>query len=293
MELLFKLFLSIFKANLAAKFLIMQPILDFFSSIDPVTGAFYATLFTWGVTALGASFVFIFRSMNRAFLDGMLGFTGGVMVAASFWSLLSPAIEMSEGEGFVKVFPAAIGFSLGALFIFGLDKVLPHLHINFKESEGIKTPWHRTTLLALAITLHNIPEGLAVGVLFGGVAAGIPEASISGAVILAVGIGIQNFPEGIAIAVPLRRQGASRFKAFWYGQMSAIVEPIFAVLGALAVTFFTPILPYALAFAAGAMIFVVVEEVIPETQLDKYTDIAALGFVGGFVIMMILDVALG
>tara|TARA_B100001029_G_scaffold75043_1_gene61322 strand:- start:10816 stop:11631 length:816 start_codon:yes stop_codon:yes gene_type:complete len=271
----------------------MQPILDFFSSIDPVTGAFYATLFTWGVTALGASFVFIFRSMNRAFLDGMLGFTGGVMVAASFWSLLSPAIEMSEGEGFVKVLPAAIGFSLGALFIFGLDKVLPHLHINFKESEGIKTPWHRTTLLALAITLHNIPEGLAVGVLFGGVAAGIPEASITGAVILAIGIGIQNFPEGIAIAVPLRRQGASRFKSFWYGQMSAIVEPIFAVLGALAVTFFTPILPYALAFAAGAMIFVVVEEVIPETQLDKYTDIAALGFVGGFVIMMILDVALG
>jgi len=293
MELLFKLVLSIFKANLAAIFLIMQPILDFFSSIDPVTGAFYATLFTWGVTALGASFVFIFRSMNRAFLDGMLGFTGGVMVAASFWSLLSPAIEMSEGEGFVKVFPAAIGFSLGALFIFGLDKVLPHLHINFKESEGIKTPWHRTTLLALAITLHNIPEGLAVGVLFGGVAAGIPEASISGAVILAIGIGIQNFPEGIAIAVPLRRQGASRFKSFWYGQMSAIVEPIFAVLGALAVTFFTPILPYALAFAAGAMIFVVVEEVIPETQLDKYTDIAALGFVGGFVIMMTLDVALG
>ena len=293
MELLFKLILIIFKANLAAIFLIMQPILDFFSSIDPVTGAFYATLFTWGVTALGASFVFIFRSMNRAFLDGMLGFTGGVMVAASFWSLLSPAIEMSEGEGFVKVFPAAIGFSLGALFIFGLDKVLPHLHINFKESEGIKTPWHRTTLLALAITLHNIPEGLAVGVLFGGVAAGIPEASISGAVILAIGIGIQNFPEGIAIAVPLRRQGASRFKSFWYGQMSAIVEPIFAVLGALAVTFFTPIVPYALAFAAGAMIFVVVEEVIPETQLDKYTDIAALGFVGGFVIMMTLDVALG
>ena len=293
MELLFKLVLIIFKANLAAIFLIMQPILDFFSSIDPVTGAFYATLFTWGVTALGASFVFIFRSMNRAFLDGMLGFTGGVMVAASFWSLLSPAIEMSKGEGFVKVFPAAIGFSLGALFIFGLDKVLPHLHINFKESEGIKTPWHRTTLLALAITLHNIPEGLAVGVLFGGVAAGIPEASISGAVILAIGIGIQNFPEGIAIAVPLRRQGASRFKSFWYGQMSAIVEPIFAVLGALAVTFFTPILPYALAFAAGAMIFVVVEEVIPETQLDKYTDIAALGFVGGFVIMMTLDVALG
>jgi len=287
------LFLNTFKAKLAGNFFKMQPILDFFSSIDPITGALYATLFTWGVTALGASFVFIFRSMNRAFLDGMLGFTGGVMVAASFWSLLSPAIAMSEGEGFIKVFPAAVGFLLGALFIFGLDKILPHLHINFKESEGIKTPWHRTTLLALAITLHNIPEGLAVGVLFGGVAAGIPEASISGAVILALGIGIQNFPEGIAIAVPLRRQGASRFKSFWYGQMSAIVEPIFGVLGAVAVTFFTPILPYALAFAAGAMIFVVVEEVIPETQLDKYTDIAALGFVGGFIIMMILDVALG
>ena len=285
--------LIILIANLAAKFNKVQTIFDFFAGIDPITGAFYATLFTWGVTALGASFVFLFRSMNRAFLDGMLGFTGGVMVAASFWSLLSPAIEMSEGEGFVKVIPAAIGFLLGALFIFGLDKVLPHLHINFKESEGIKTPWHRTTLLALAITLHNIPEGLAVGVLFGGVAAGIPEASISGAVVLALGIGIQNFPEGIAIAVPLRRQGASRFKSFWYGQMSAIVEPVFAVLGAVAVTFFTPILPYALAFAAGAMIFVVVEEVIPETQLDKYTDIAALGFVGGFIIMMILDVALG
>ena len=285
--------LIILVANLAAKFHKVQPIFDFFAGIDPITGAFYATLFTWGVTALGASFVFLFRSMNRAFLDGMLGFTGGVMVAASFWSLLSPAIEMSEGEGFIKVIPAAVGFLLGALFIFGLDKILPHLHINFKESEGIKTPWHRTTLLALAITLHNIPEGLAVGVLFGGVAAGIPEASISGAVVLALGIGIQNFPEGIAIAVPLRRQGASRFKSFWYGQMSAIVEPIFGVLGAVAVTFFTPILPYALAFAAGAMIFVVVEEVIPETQLDKYTDIAALGFVGGFIIMMILDVALG
>ena len=271
----------------------MQPILDFFSSIDPVTGAFYATLFTWGVTALGASFVFIFRSMNRAFLDGMLGFTGGVMVAASFWSLLSPAIEMSEGEGFVKVFPAAIGFSLGALFIFGLDKVLPHLHINFKESEGIKTPWHRTTLLALAITLHNIPEGLAVGVLFGGVAAGIPEASISGAVILAIGIGIQNFPEGIAVSMPMRRLGASRIKSFWYGQLSAIVEPLAAVLGAFAVTFFSPLLPYALSFAAGAMIFVVIEEVIPETQQDKYTDFATMGFILGFIIMMSLDVALG
>jgi ZIP family zinc transporter len=231
--------------------------------------------------------------MNRAVLDGMLGFTGGVMVAASFWSLLAPGIEMSPGDGFVKVIPAAVGFTLGALFIFGLDKVLPHLHINFKESEGIKTPWHRTTLMVLAITLHNIPEGLAVGVLFGGVAAGLPEASIAGAVVLAIGIGIQNFPEGIAVSMPMRRLGLSRRKSFFYGQASAIVEPIAAVIGALAVTFFTPILPYALTFAAGAMIFVVVEEVIPETQQDKYTDIATLGFIVGFVVMMILDVALG
>ena len=231
--------------------------------------------------------------MHRGFLDGMLGFTGGVMVAASFWSLLAPGIEMSPGEGFVKVIPAAFGFGLGALFIFGLDKILPHIHINFKDSEGIKTPWHKTTLLVLAITMHNIPEGLAVGVLFGGVAAGIPEASIGGAVALAIGIGIQNFPEGIAVSMPLRRQGVSKFKSFWYGQLSAIVEPISAVLGAIAVTFFTPILPYALAFAAGAMIFVVVEEVIPETQLDKYTDVATLGFIGGFIVMMVLDVALG
>jgi len=273
--------------------LTMEAIISFFENTDPILGALYATLFTWGLTALGASLVFFVKSLNRALLDGMLGFTGGVMVAASFWSLLAPGIEMSQGEGFVKVMPAAIGFGMGALFIFALDKVLPHIHINFKESEGIKTPWHKTTLLVLAITLHNIPEGLAVGVLFGGVAAGLPEASIAGAVILAIGIGIQNFPEGIAVSMPLRRQGVSRFKSFWYGQLSAIVEPVAAVIGAVAVTFFTPILPYALAFAAGAMIFVVVEEVIPETQQDKYTDIATLGFIGGFIVMMCLDVALG
>jgi ZIP family zinc transporter len=271
----------------------MNEIIEYFSQLDPVQGALYATLFTWGITALGASSVLLFKSMSRMTLDGMLGFTGGVMVAASFWSLLSPAIEMSAGEGFAKVMPSAIGFGLGALFIFGLDKILPHIHINFKKSEGIKTPWRRTTLLVLAITLHNIPEGLAIGVLFGGVASGIPEASIAGAVALAFGIGLQNFPEGIAVAMPLRRSGVSRLKSFWYGQLSAIVEPIAGVIGAVAVTFFTPLLPYALAFAAGAMIFVVVEEVIPETQLDKYTDIATLGFIGGFIIMMSLDVSLG
>lgn len=270
-----------------------QSIIDYFESIDPILAALYATLFTWFLTALGASFVFFFKNMNRVVLDGMLGFTGGVMIAASFWSLLSPAIEMSEGEGFIKVIPAAVGFALGALFIFGLDKILPHLHINFQETEGVKSPWQRTTLLVLAITLHNIPEGLAVGVLFGGVAAGIPEASIAGAVTLAIGIGIQNFPEGIAVSMPLRRMGMSRWKSFMYGQSSALVEPIAGVLGAVAVTFFTPLLPYALAFAAGAMIFVVVEEVIPETQQDKNTDIATLGLIGGFIVMMTLDVALG
>ena len=270
-----------------------EAIIGYLSGINPVLAALYATLFTWFLTALGASVVFFFKTMNRAFLDGMLGFTGGVMVAASYWSLLAPAIAMSEGEGFVKVMPAAIGFILGAFFLFGLDKLLPHIHINFKETEGVKSPWQKTTLLVLAITLHNIPEGLAVGVLFGGVAAGIPEASIAGATILAIGIGIQNFPEGIAVAMPLRRMGMSRTKSFLYGQSSALVEPIAGVLGAVAVTFFTPILPYALAFAAGAMIFVVVEEVIPETQQDKHTDIATLGFIGGFVVMMSLDVALG
>lgn len=273
----------------------MEQIINFFESIDPVLAAFYATVFTWVLTAAGAALVFLFKGYNRAVFDGMLGFTGGVMVAASFWSLLAPGIEMSPGEGFVKVIPAVVGFGLGALFLFGLDKVLPHLHVNFKESEkeGVKTPWHKTTLLVLAITLHNIPEGLAVGVLFGGVAAGFDGATIGGAVALAIGIGLQNFPEGFAVSMPMRRQGASKWKSFMYGQSSALVEPIAAVIGAWAVMTFQPILPYALSFAAGAMIFVVVEEVIPETQRDKYTDIATLGFIGGFIVMMTLDVGLG
>jgi ZIP family zinc transporter len=269
-----------------------------FGKENPILAALLAGLFTWGLTAAGASLVFFFKKMNRAVLDGMLGFTGGVMVAASFWSLLAPAIENSSGEGFIKVIPAALGFALGALALFGMDKLLPHLHINFKdnEAEGVKTNWHKTTLLVLAITLHNIPEGLAVGVLFGAATNFVDVAQtemIISAITLAIGIGIQNFPEGFAVAMPLRRQGVSRWKSFWYGQLSAIVEPMAAVFGALAVAFFEPILPYALAFAAGAMIFVVVEEVIPETQRDKYTDIATLGFIGGFIVMMSLDVGLG
>jgi ZIP family zinc transporter len=268
-----------------------QDLIDWFKEIDPIFAAFVATVFTWLVTAFGAAFVFFFKGMNRKVLDIALGFTGGVMIAASFWSLLNPAIELSDGDWL----PAAIGFLAGALFLFGLDKTLPHLHINFQESEseGVNTKLHKTFLLVLAITLHNIPEGLAVGVLFGAVAADLPGASIEGAVILAMGIGIQNFPEGFAVSMPLRRMGMSRGRSFFYGQLSAVVEPIAGVLGAWAVFTFTPILPYALAFAAGAMIFVVVEEVIPETQRDSNTDLATLGFMLGFVVMMSLDVALG
>ncbi len=274
----------------------MESLIDFFRGIDPVLAAFLATTFTWLVTAAGAALVFFFKTIHRGWLDGMLGFTGGVMVAASFWSLLTPSIEMSERlyPGWSWM-PAAVGFLSGALFLFFLDKSMPHLHINFSEneSEGVKTQLHKTTLLVLAITLHNIPEGLAVGVLFGAAANGMDGASIAGAVALAIGIGIQNFPEGFAVAMPLRRAGATRFKSFWYGQLSAIVEPIAGVLGALLVIYVEPVLPFAMAFAAGAMIFVVVEEVIPETQRDKYTDIAVLGFMAGFVVMMILDVSLG
>lgn len=272
----------------------MNTIIDFFSDIDPVLAALIATTFTWLVTAAGSSLVFFFTSMNRGLFDTMLGFTGGVMVAASIWSLLIPAMEMSHGLSVPEWFPAACGFLLGSLFLFVLDKNLPHLHINFggDESEGMKTQWHSTTLLVLAITLHNIPEGLAVGVMFGAASIGVDNTTVGAAIALAIGIGIQNFPEGVAVSMPLRRMGVKPFKAFWYGQLSAIVEPVAGVLGALLVIYIQPVLPYALAFAAGAMIYVVVEEVIPETQRDKYTDVSVLGFIGGFLVMMILDVAL-
>lgn len=271
-------------------------LIEFFESIEsPVLQALIAGSFTWIITALGAALVFLFKGVNRTLFDGMLGFTGGVMIAASYWSLLAPAIELSEKSGVISWIPPAVGFILGALFLFALDKFLPHLHINFKETEkeGLNTSWHRTTLLILAITLHNIPEGLAVGVLFGGVAAGFKGATLGGAIALAIGIGIQNFPEGIAVSMPLRRMGMSKFKSWMLGQLSAFVEPVAAILGAWAVLTFEPILPYALSFAAGAMIYVVIEEVVPETQLDKNTDIATLGFIAGFVVMMVLDVGLG
>jgi len=268
----------------------------YFTEIGPLWGALLATTFTWLVTAAGASMVFFFKGMNRRPLDIMLGFTGGVMIAASFWSLLNPAIEMS-GKLYPgwEWMPAAVGFFCGSLFIYFLDKLVPHLHINFEqmESEGMATKWHQTTLLIIAITLHNIPEGLAVGVLFGAAAGVIDNVTISSAIMLAVGIGLQNFPEGIAVAMPMRKLGISRSRCFWYGQLSAIVEPVAGVLGAATVIYMQPVLPFALSFAAGAMIFVVIEEVMPETQRDQYTDVSVLGFIGGFLTMMILDVALG
>jgi ZIP family zinc transporter len=266
-----------------------------FTGLNPVGQALIATLFTWSVTALGAAFVFFFKSINRKVLDGMLGFAAGVMIAASYWSLLAPAIEMAEGGSLPAWFPATTGFLMGGFFLWIIDKILPHLHLGFprQEAEGIKTSWHRSVLLVLAITLHNIPEGLAVGVAFGALASDLPSATLAGAIALALGIGIQNFPEGTAVAVPLRREGFTRLKSFWYGQLSGFVEPIAGVLGAVAVILIKPMLPYALAFAAGAMIFVVVEELIPESQLEKNTDIATMGAMGGFAVMMTLDVALG
>lgn len=268
------------------------------SQFDAVTQALIGTLFTWGVTALGAAMVFFFKKINKSVLDGMLGFAAGVMIAASFWSLLSPAIDMAEEMGYISWLTVAIGFMSGGAFLWIVDKLLPHIHPgmgdnNEDQTEGIKTNWQRSLLLVTAITLHNIPEGLAVGVAFGAVAFGLPSASLAGAVALAVGIGIQNFPEGAAVSVPLRREGFSRGKAFLYGQASGVVEPIAGVLGALAVLKMRPILPYALAFAAGAMIYVVVEELIPEAQNDRKSDIATIGCMVGFTVMMILDVALG
>ena len=254
-----------------------------------------AGLFTWLMTALGASAVLFFKNINQKLLNSMLGFAAGVMIAASYWSLLAPAIELAEEGPVPGWLPAAVGFLLGGLFLRGIDLILPHLHpgLPMKEAEGISTSWKRSTLLILAVTLHNIPEGLAVGVAFGAVAVGLPSSSLMSAIALAIGIGIQNFPEGMAISMPLRREGMSRRRSFWHGQLSGVVEPISCVIGASMVLLARPILPYALSFAAGAMIFVVVEELIPESQQGNNSDLATMGALLGFTIMMILDVALG
>jgi ZIP family zinc transporter len=269
--------------------------IDAVQNLHPVQQALLATLFTWFLTALGAATVFLAKDVSRKVLDWMLGFAGGVMIAASYWSLLAPAIEMSAGTNMPVWFPAAAGFLVGGVFLRGVDRILPHLHVGFpiEEAEGIKTTWQRSTLLILAITLHNIPEGLAVGVAFGAVVAGFPSATLAAAVALAIGIGIQNFPEGLAVSMPLRREGMSRLRSFWYGQLSGIVEPVAGVIGAAAVILARPLLPYALSFAAGAMIFVVVEEVVPESQRGGHADLATMGAMVGFVVMMVLDVALG
>ena len=261
---------------------------------NPILLALIATTFTWFVTLMGASMVFLFKTINKKILNAMLGFAAGVMIAASFWSLLKPAIEMTEQKGEISWIPAVIGFLAGGVFLFIIDKILPHLHLglDISQAEGIKTSWQRSFLLILAITLHNIPEGLAVGVAFGALANNWSYNALGGAIALAFGIGLQNFPEGAAVSIPLRREGFSRLRAFWYGQLSGIVEPIAGILGALLVIIITPILPYALSFAAGAMIYVVVEELIPESQSGNETDMSTIGAMLGFAVMMFLDVAL-
>ncbi len=269
-------------------------------TVNPVWLALLATLFTWAVTTLGAAVVLFARQVSQKYMDASLGVAAGVMIAASFWSLLAPAIDMAEQEGYGqwKWIPPLIGFLLGAVFLRVTDKLLPHLHpgMQMDQAEGPKTSWQRSTLLVLAITLHNIPEGLAVGVAFGaaaGMTGADQAAQLGAAAALALGIGLQNFPEGSAVALPLRREGMSRPRALWYGQLSGMVEPISGVVGAALVVFVTPILPYALAFAAGAMIFVAAEELIPESQANQNVDLATMGVILGFSIMMSLDVALG
>lgn len=269
--------------------------LTYFTELSPITQAFLATLFTWGVTALGAGLVFFTNTVSRRLLDLSLGFAAGVMIAASFWSLLAPSIALAREMGMIPWLPAVIGFLLGGALIRLADALLPHLHM-FKpldEAEGKHTKWARSVLLVVAITLHNVPEGLAIGVSFGAADAGLANATLGAAVALSIGIGLQNAPEGTAIAMPLRGDGLSRFKAWWFGQLSAAVEPVAAVIGAAGVILMRPVLPYALAFAAGAMIYVVVEEVIPEAQSGGNADAATLACMVGFVIMMTLDVALG
>ena len=267
--------------------------MSWFLDLSPTMQAFLATMFTWGLTAAGAGLVFFFTTIKKKTMDGMLGFAAGVMIAASFWSLLDPAIAMAESMGMVKWIPPVVGFLAGGAFLWLVDRSIPHIHPGMKETEGPESTIRRRFLLVFAVTLHNIPEGLAVGVAFGATAAGLESASLAGALALALGIGIQNFPEGAAVSLPLRREGLSKRKAFMYGQASGIVEPISGVIGALAVIMMQPILPYALSFAAGAMIYVVVEELIPEAQSAGDSDIATIGAMLGFAVMMLLDVALG
>lgn len=272
---------------------------EWFRALDPVSQAGLAGLFTWGLTALGASVCFVVREVNRTLLTSMMGFAAGVMIAASFWSLLVPAIEMTQAQGHLPAWvPAATGVALGGVFLRLADRLVPHLHPGMptEKAEGPAVELQRSTLLVLAITLHNIPEGLAVGVVFGGAASALAGdvAHLDAAVALTLGIGLQNLPEGVAVSMPLRGAGMSRRRSFWYGQLSGVVEPVAAVVGAAAVLLVEPVLPYALAFAAGAMLYVVIEELIPGSQREEgSTDLATVSALGGFIVMMILDVALG
>ena len=265
--------------------------MNYLSLNNHVTQAFLATCFVWAMTACGASVIFFAKNLSKKILDGSLGFAGGIMVAASYWSLLAPAIEMSKDDRITWLAPA-VGFLAGGFFLWGVDKILPHLHIGLsEEAEGVKTSLQRTQLFILAIILHHIPEGLAVGIAFGAISSGLSSATLPAAIALTIGVGIQSLPEGLAVSMPLRREGMSRLKSFWYGQLSAAVDPIAGVIGALFVLHIKTLMPYALAFAAGAMIFVVVEEVIPESQRSSNTDLATILTILGFTLMMALDVA--
>lgn len=273
----------------------MSAVLEILSGMHPILQALLAAGFTYLANAFGAATVFFTRSVPRYMLDGMLGFAGGVMIAASVWSLLIPAIDLENRAGRPGWLTACAGFLAGGVVLWAINRILPHVHIGYKQdlTEGPPTRWRRTTLLILALTVHNIPEGMAVGVAFGAVAAGIPEATLPGAAALALGIGIQNFPEGMAVSVPLRREGMGVLRSFWYGQLSGAVEPLAAVFGAALVFVARPILPYALSFAAGSMIFVVMREVIPESQAHGHAGAATAGGMIGFALMMVLDTALG
>lgn len=267
-----------------------------FRELDPVLQALLATCVTWALTAAGAGIVLFTRGVGPRVMDSMLGFAAGVMIAASYWSLLAPSIELAEATmGAHSWVPAVAGFLAGGLFLFLVDKLVPHLHPGFPTAaaEGIHTSWRRSVLLVLAITIHNIPEGLAVGVAFGAAAAGLPGATLGAAIALTLGIAIQNFPEGAAVSLPLRREGLSRWRSLWWGQLSGLVEPVAGIAGAAAVLLMQPLLPYALSFAAGAMIYVVAEELIPEAHRGSHSDYVTVSVMGGFALMMLLDVALG
>lgn len=264
---------------------------DWFINLNYVWQALIATIFTWAVTALGAGIVIFFKKVNRNLMDAMLGFAAGVMIAASFWSLLSPAIEMSNNLNMTSWLVVSIGVLGGGVVLFFSDRIFEH--INKKNTNQKSDKMKRCLMLIFSITMHNIPEGLAVGVAFSSLAYGLEGTSLLSACMLALGIGLQNFPEGTAVSLPLRREGLSRAKSFFYGQLSGIVEPISGILGAILVLKARYLLPYLLAFAAGAMIYVVVEELIPESQTNEKKDIMAIFTLIGFVIMMVMDVALG